>query len=307
MMINEVKPFISVIMPVYNRGQTVRSAIESVLRQSYQNFELVIIDDASTDSTSVIVNSIQDERIKYVRLKSRAGASAARNVGIRIAQANWIAFQDSDDIWEPQKLEKQVRCLNEYQGEYLPIIYTSFYRYRNNRREYIPGKDKRNKNGFIHSELLLENFISTQTVLLAKESLLNVGGFSEDMPRFQDWELWIRLSREHPFIWIDEPLVHVYYTDSSISSSQVKLIQAYEKIIEKHLEDFQRAGTRYLANLYFSYGHNLCLDGEMSRGRNQLWKSLKQNPWSLRCYIAIICTITGSKGYQYLYRLLNRG
>lgn len=305
MMVVYNEPFISIVMPVYNRERTVKSAIVSVLEQTYQHFEFIIIDDASTDSTSDIISSIVDERIKVVRLERKVGAPAARNEGIRLAEADWIAFQDSDDIWEPDKLEKQVRCLREYQGTHTPVVYTSFYRYRSDRREYIPEKDQRNKNGYIHAELLLGNFISTQTVLLAKEALLKVGGFSEDMPRLQDWELWIRLSKEHPFLWIDEPLVHVYYTNSSISSSQTKLIEAYEKIIQKHVSDFKQVSTHHLARLYFSYGHNLCLNGELVRGRKQLMRSLRHDPWSLRCMVALACSITGSKGYQFLYRLMN--
>ena len=143
-------------------------------------------------------------------------------------------------------------------------------------------------------------------MLVHKDALLTVGGFAEDMPRLQDWELWIRLSEHHPFIWIDEPLVHVYYTDSSISSSLDKLNQAYEKIVQKHDTIFRKAGPRHIASLLFSYGHNLCLAGQLHQGRKQLLLLLRYHPFSLKSLLALCSSMTGSKGYHYLYsRFMN--
>lgn len=295
---------ISIIIPVYNREFTVGRAIQSVLNQTYSNFELIIVDDASTDGTAEIINSFQDSRIRFFQLKKNQGAPAARNFGINQANGEWIAFQDSDDVWLPDKLEKQIEIIKKLKKPC--IVYTSFYRYKQGKVEYIPDKkDRRNKSGIIHKELLLGNFITTQTVLAAKECLVKVGGFAVDMPRLQDWELWLRLSKFYPFYWIDEPLVDVFYTEQSISSEPDKLITAYHKIWEKHEPLFKQAGTKYLASFLFSYGHNLCLAGQMKTGRKYLAEAFCNNFTSVKYAIAWIVSIFGYRLYKFLYSLYN--
>lgn len=161
--------FISIIMPVYNRQDTVEDAVQSILKQTYSNFELIIIDDCSIDHTLQVVQEIEDQRIRCLTHKQNLGAAAARNTGIKEAKAEWIAFQDSDDNWAPDKLEKQVKAAMNSQSS--SLIYTSFIRHKDGIEEYIPGEDGRQKQGYIHKELLLGNFISTQTVLVHRNCL----------------------------------------------------------------------------------------------------------------------------------------
>mgnify|MGYP002516567543 CR=1 FL=1 len=101
-------PFVSVILPVYNREDTILRALDSVLMQTYRNMEVIVIDDGSDDSTAEIVRNCQDSRVRLVRLPVNGGANAARNAGIRLAEGTYIAFQDSDDEWLADKLEKQI-------------------------------------------------------------------------------------------------------------------------------------------------------------------------------------------------------
>jgi glycosyltransferase involved in cell wall biosynthesis len=298
--------FVSVIMPVYNRQDTVKQAIESILEQTYSNFELIVIDDASTDNTANVVRTLTDERIRFYSHEKNLGGSAARNTGIKQARAKWIAFQDSDDMWRKDKLEKQVARIPKQLDDKPPIIYTSFYRFKNGKKEYIPNKDSRKKQGNIHKELIEGNFISTQTVMLAKECLEAVGGFAEDMPRFQDWELWIRLSEKYPFIWVDEPLVDVYYSEGSISSSQDKIVIAYENILQKHKQRFQKAGSKYYASYLCSYGHNLCLAGDVKKGREILFQAYRLNNKSVKCFVSLISSMFGTRFYKQIYSYYNR-
>lgn len=295
--------FVSVIMPVYNRESVVSRAIESVLQQTYTHFELIIVDDGSTDNTLQTIQTFTDSRIRTIRLSKRKGAPAARNIGIQQAKGDWMAFQDSDDVWHKEKLEKQVNHIPE-EAELLPIIYTSFCRHKHGQQTIIPSNDGRNKQGFIHKELLWENFISTQTVLMHKQCIERAGFFAEDMPRFQDWELWLRISQHYPFIWVNEPLVDVYYSEQSISADQMSIVHAYEKILEKHQHLFQRAGSKYYAHLLFSYGHNLCLAGNVSQGRNLLFKSWRCDVLSYRSAVSFIASLFGKRFYHKTYSYL---
>ena len=127
------------------------------------------------------------------------------------------------------------------------------------------------------------------------------------MPRFQDWELWLRLSKHYPFLWIDEPLVHVYYTDLSISSSEEKLLTAYKKLLEKHYSLFLEAGNRYLSSFLFSYGHNLCLSGQMGVGRKILFQALQHDLTSVKSIAALVCSFFGKKGYRFIYKHVKKG
>jgi glycosyltransferase involved in cell wall biosynthesis len=291
--------FISIVMPVHNREHTIGRAIESILNQTHASFELIIVDDASTDGTRNVVRFYDDKRIRYIAHAEKLGAPAARNTGIREAQAEWIAFHDSDDIWMPDKLEKQINRVLQNGLEHA-VYYTGFYRFKHGKREYIPEPDLRRKEGDIHRELLVKNFVSTQTVLLPKACLDAVGGFDEEMPRLQDWELWIRLSERYPFCLVDEPLVHVFYSDNSISASQENLIRAYRLILQKHGHLFREAGRSYFASLLFSYGHNLCLHGDMRLGRTTLYQSLRSQI-GLKSIAALIVSFFGKRLYRYLH------
>ncbi|MBQ0838025.1 glycosyltransferase family 2 protein [Lactiplantibacillus pentosus] len=104
---------VSVILPVYNSQQFVRTAIDSVLGQSLKAFELIIVNDASTDDTEKIVHSYDDQRIVYIRLKNNSGVATARNTGIKLARGKFIAFIDSDDFWSKEKLQRQISFMNE--------------------------------------------------------------------------------------------------------------------------------------------------------------------------------------------------
>ncbi|WP_368658033.1 glycosyltransferase family 2 protein [Metabacillus halosaccharovorans] len=297
--------FVSIVMPVYNREDTLKASIQSVLDQTYRSFEFIIVDDASTDQSAAVIQSFNDKRIKYIAHSENLGGSEARNTGVNNARGEWIAFQDSDDLWSREKLEKQIKVAVE-NIEQSPIIYTSFVRIKSGEEEIIPKKDERKKSGNIHKELMLGNFISTQTVLLPKKYLESVGGFSADMPRFQDWELWLRISEKFPFLWVDESLVQVYYTEGSISSDHRKIVIAYEKILSMHRSLFEKAGPKYLGSFLFSYGHNLCLAGDCKWGRSILLQSFKYNK-SMKSILSIIVSTVGARFYTKIYKVMTKG
>lgn len=223
---------ISIIIPSYNRGYIIKKSIDSILNQSYQNFEVIVVDDCSTDNTEAIVKSISDKRVRYIRLEKNSGANKARNVGIENSKYNLIAFQDSDDEWHKNKLEKQLKYLKENNFD---IVSCKYNQYENNKFiQIIPNFDLYNKKDMLN-KILYGNFISTQTILGKKVCFLREK-FDESMPRFQDWELAIRLLRNYNVGFQNIPLVDVFLQENSISKDEKKGLKAVEKIYEKHYD-----------------------------------------------------------------------
>ncbi|GAH74960.1 unnamed protein product, partial [marine sediment metagenome] len=168
------KPTVSVIIPTYNRAYLIGRAIQSVLNQTYQDFEIIVVDDGSTDDTEEIVRSFKDKRIGYVRHEKNKGAAAARNTGIKAAKSEYIAFQDSDDEWLPEKLEKQMKVFENAPPE-VGVVYTDFLRIKGNKKIHIPFSWVTQKEGNIHKELLKGNFVTTQSVVIRKKCFKKSG------------------------------------------------------------------------------------------------------------------------------------
>lgn len=227
---------ISIIIPTYNRGALIRRAINSILKQSYKEFELIIIDDYSTDNTEEIVKSIQDDRIRYVKLEKNCGANKARNIGVDLSKYELIAFQDSDDEWHSDKLEKQLKYLVE--GNF-DIVSCKLNQYLNDKfKRIFPTKNIVDSNKLL-DEVLNENFISTQTILGKKECFLKER-FDNSLPRFQDWELAIRLVNKYKVGFYNKSLVNVFIQSDSISKDSRKACVAMEIIYNNHYELISR-------------------------------------------------------------------
>ena len=161
---------ISVIIPTFNRAHLILNSINSVLNQTLKNLEVIIVDDGSTDNTKKIIESIDDKRIKYIKLLNRTGGSNARNVGIKNAKGNYIAFQDSDDIYYPEKLEKQLKNIMNNNSD-LDFCKHKFIR-KNLFSYLLPNKEQEKTiySGKLFEELISKgNFIPTPSVLIKKQ------------------------------------------------------------------------------------------------------------------------------------------
>lgn len=212
--------------------------MNSVLDQTYEHLELIVVDDASTDETPDILQLWRDERIRYIRLDRRSGAPAARNVGIDVARGELVAFQDSDDEWLPEKMRKQVAKFRSV-PESCAVVYTPLVKFIGGSRIRLPStSDDRPRSGDLSRALARSNFISTQTAILRPDALRSVGGFDVSLPRFQDWDLWFRLSRSYLFEYVDEELVIAYDSEDSISRDDDAYEAALEAILTKHADLF---------------------------------------------------------------------
>ncbi len=294
----ENEPNVSVIIPTYNRARLIGRAIQSVLDQTYQNFEIIVVDDGSTDNTIKVIRYFQkiDKRIRYIRHDNNKGGSAARNTGIKAAQGDYIAFQDSDDEWFPEKLRKQMRLFAKAPVE-VGVVYTGFWRIENGKKNYIPWPWIAKKDGSVHEELLKGNFVTTQSIVTRKECLEKAGMFDERLPRLQDWELVIRLSLYYDFKCIDEPLLNSFYTPDSISANNAAHIIALKSILLKYFDDFAKH-KKALSMVYFQIGNSLRLNGDFISGRYYLIKAARINPLDSKIILLALLSIFGQTVYN---------
>lgn len=198
---------VSVIIPSFNRSTVIARAIDSVLNQSYKNFELIIIDDGSTDSTDAVVESfIKNDKIKYFR-QPNLGVSAARNLGASKASGDWLAFLDSDDEWHSDKLLTQVNFLKE--NESLKIAYTDEIWIRNGvkvNKKLIHQKF----GGWIFDKCVHQCFIAPSSVILSSKLFFEMGGFDRDFKVCEDYDLWLKISSLYEVGFITLPLISKY-------------------------------------------------------------------------------------------------
>jgi glycosyltransferase involved in cell wall biosynthesis len=276
----ENKPSVSIVIPTYNRSRLLARAVKSVLNQTYKNFELIIVDDASTDNTEEVVNSFNDKRIRYLRHEKNKGEAAARNTGIKAAKYDYIAQQDSDDEWLPEKLAKQVRAFENCPPQ-IGVVYTGFWKEENGQRTYIPFEWIDKKEGDIYRQLLKGNFIGSPVVLIKKECFDSVGLFDERLRNLVDWEMWLRISKHYHFRYVDEPLAVAHYDADNISDSPHSLIDALELVLAKNRDEFE-AEKRLLAKHWMNIGNLLVANGETKKGRCYIIGALKLYPFSIR-------------------------
>jgi glycosyltransferase involved in cell wall biosynthesis len=196
---------IAVIIPSYNRASLLPVAIESVLAQSCLATEIILVDDGSTDDTKQLVQS-RYPQVRYLRQKNK-GVSAARNTGINAATSDWICLLDSDDSWQPDKLERQTEALSK-QADCL-ICHTNETWYRNG-KILNQGKKHKKYGGYIFQHCLPLCAISPSSVMIKKQLFDEVGLFDENLPACEDYDMWLRICCKYPVLFLDQPLTNKY-------------------------------------------------------------------------------------------------
>lgn len=227
------KSLVSIILPTYNRASIIMRAIASILAQTYINWELIIIDDGSTDNTQEKICEIKDARIIYVRLDANKGANYARNYGSKMAKGKYLAFIDSDNYWMENKIERQLELLENTPGD-VALVFGQIKQVDGKSIEIIPNSYFSINN--IEAKMRENNVIDTNAVLIKKEVFEKVGRFDEAMPRLQDYELFYRIIVVHKYkvIYIADVLDCNVLQANSISKDSMKLQKALILLIEKH-------------------------------------------------------------------------
>jgi glycosyltransferase involved in cell wall biosynthesis len=232
---------ITVIIPTYNRADKIIPSIQSVLDQSYGDFELIIVDDSSTDDTEAVITSIPDDRIVYFKLSENKGAAGARNAGVEHAESEYIAFHDSDDRWLPDKLEKQVSYMEMH-----PDIGMVYGKIRVNSPEKIYEFPNEAVNGELEGELyhwlLRRNTIDAPTMFVRKKCFDVVGGFNPSLRCLEDWEFAIRFSMKFKIGYIDDVLLDSYVSDGGVSRHIGAYYETRCKMIAQHKDDIIKLG-----------------------------------------------------------------
>ena len=196
---------ISVVIPTFNRKKLLRRALDSVITQTLQPFEIIVVDDGSTDSTETIVKTYyQDVLYLY---QSNQGVSRARNKGIKLATGDWLAFLDSDDEWLPTKLVKQARALAIEKEQ--RICHTNEIWIRRGKR-VNPRRRHEKSGGWIYQKCLPLCVISPSSVLIQRAVFENIGYFDEQLPACEDYDFWLRICASYPVLYLAEPLIKKY-------------------------------------------------------------------------------------------------
>ena len=227
-------PDISIVIPTYNRCELLKRAINSVLDQTINVREIIIVDNGSTDNTYEMISSLFPE-ITYI-YENRKGVSIARNVGIKNCDSTWIAFLDSDDAWEPQKLEKQLFFSNNNTKKYR-VIHTNEIWYKNNKFQNQLKKHEKS-GGDIFEKSLQLCCISPSSAFIKKEVFDDYGFFDESLEVCEDYDMWIRITSKEEVGFLDNPLVVKYGGhDDQLSKKYWGMDRFRIKSLEKNLKN----------------------------------------------------------------------
>jgi glycosyltransferase involved in cell wall biosynthesis len=241
--------FISVIIPAYNAANYLADAIDSVLAQTYRNFEIIVVDDGSTDKTYDVIKKNYSKKIKYIYQENK-GPSAARNAGIEAAKGEFLAFLDADDIWSSRKLEEQYKTYEQYPK--LGVVFTGYTHIDLNKRikrDYSPPRYN-NQKEFL-KKLLVRNIVtaSDSSVMIRKRCLEDVGLFDPALRGAEDWDLWVRIAVKYQFGALESPFVTIREHAQNATRDAKKLMSYSTRVIVQNLTRCERIFTKRELNL----------------------------------------------------------
>jgi len=246
----QINDLVSVIIPAFNRQKTIETAVNSVLSQTYRNFEILVVDDGSKDKTEEVIKKIQqrEPRIKYLKHPTNRGAQAARNTGIHAAKGIWIAFLDSDDCWLKDSLEMRLQLAREKQVD---VVHSDCFLLKDEKNPMklfgVPPFE-----GFIYENLLKQPGPVFPSLLVKKNALEKIEYLDEHLKSYQEWDTAIRLSKYYNFAFYPKPtFIYDCRNSDTISKDNLRDVQGYEQIIKKFQKEILRyAGYTALANHY---------------------------------------------------------
>lgn len=285
----EDKGKVSTIIPTYNRAHLICDAIDSALTQDYPNHEVLVIDDGSTDNTGELINSRYRGLVRYVYQQNR-GQAAAKNLGIRLANSEFIATLDSDDRWLPGKLSKQVELI--LSDKEIGLVYTDKRKICGS--AVVQTTDQIHytfRRGHVLDYLLQENFVVSTSVLGRRQAFVRAGLFDETMRAAEDYALWLRMARLCKFDYVDEVLVDYRISPDSIG----KKIDSYAShgltIIDRFLKEYYdghypvaQVAAKAYANRYISRCEACLSVDDRKSAREALNLALRFTPFAPKCY-----------------------
>jgi glycosyltransferase involved in cell wall biosynthesis len=309
MEINKQEPKISVIIPTYNREKVLPRAVKSALNQTFKDFEILVVDDGSTDNTQEVVEDLQkkDERIKYFRYTPNQGGNVARNLGIKKSQGDYIAFLDSDDEWLPESLEERIKFFDTLSDEY-GLVYCQSIKKILKKEQVVPKRGIKENESIVEYLFEGEGNLQTSSIIVRKNILEKDGlFFDEELKRHQDWDFVIRLRKYAEFYFLKKPLT-VWHAEDAYKKLTKKFDESSSlRFIEKHQKDFNDH-PKALAEFQWNLATKCLRSGRLKKGRELLKESNKNNSnikKSLLYYFSFLGK-TGIKALTFVFNLKNR-
>ncbi|MGO9377178.1 MAG: glycosyltransferase family 2 protein [Dissulfurispiraceae bacterium] len=290
------RPRVSVIVTCYNYAKYLEGCLTSILNQTYQDFELLIVNDGSTDNTDEIVTRFLDnDKIRYIN-QSNTGQAIATNNGITAAAGELIAFLDADDLWEPTKLQKQV---NLFSRDSIGVVYSRLKFINEDgvpRYAEIANKYFIPRSGFITGFLLFENFIPYSSTVVRKQCFDKYGMFNPEYKNGLDWDLWLRISKEFEFAFVDEPLLlYRMGHPGQLTSNMERSVHCSDLIFTRFIENnpgliSDKLLREALAYSYCSRGRRL-RNVDRRESTRYFLKALTKNPTEIGAYKGLLRNI----------------
>ena len=279
---------ISVIIPAYNAERTILETITSVQQQTFSNFELIVINDGSTDRTLELLNTVTDSRLKIFSY-SNGGLPTARNRGISRATAEFIAFLDADDLWTPDKLELQLAALEQHPEAGVAYSWTSFMEEKEGSLSFKPCEPVFFE-GNVYANLLVGDFIyNGSNTLIRSQAIESTGEFDPTLKSCEDWDYWLRLAARWHFVVVPKHQI-LYRRSTGAMSSKVEVMKQACIIVMEKAYQAAPPELQYLKNQSFTSFHKYCADlylkhstdmnGVKEAGQH-LWMAIRLQPQSL--------------------------
>ncbi len=292
-------PAVSVILPTYNRAWCLRRAIVSVLAQTWTDFELLVVDDGSTDNTADVVASIGDARVRYIKAERNAGVSAARNLGVQQARAELIAFQDSDDEWRVEKLERLVGAVRADTG----LVACGHICVDDMSMSFL-GIDSPEEVLDVTGMVVLR-LPGASRWLVRRQLVVDLGGFDVELDCFEDWELALRISERQRVLFVNQPL-HLYSkTPDSLFAAESGYARNLKRILSRHGARLKAdpMAWAFCCNLI---GQSECQHGSSAEGRRWLLKAVAARPFSPRGWVNLLMSLFGAAAFRRYVRVARR-
>jgi len=300
-------PKISVIIPAYNSSDFIERTINSVLRQTFSDWELLVINDCSTDNTAEKIKSFcqKDPRIKYLETEKNSGGSATpKNIGIKNAQGEYVAFLDHDDEWLPEKLEKQLAVFENSNIPNLGIVFCGAKLIDENKKNFAVVNYKNKKSVF--PDMLIRNPIFSNSSVLLKKEIINIIGERDAKIKYsEDYDMWLRIAKEgYAFFCVEEPLFKYYFHKNNFTKyvNLAEKVDNMEYIFDKNKDVYIK--YKYLHIGYFRLGVMYFLAGSPQKSRNNFLNSIKAKKTFFPSYVGYIISFTGWIGVKIINLLI---
>ncbi len=287
-------PLVSIIIPSYNMAKLVLRAVESVLNQTYQNLEIIVVDDGSTDNTKQLLEPYFN-KIKYV-YKANGGVCSARNAGLRQASGAFIALLDSDDTYMPDKVEKSLKFLQDNPD--FGFVHTDTYLVDSQDREIERYQHPKSRyTGWISRQLLKGNFIANPTNFFRRECYDSCGGYEESLFPPGDWDLWLRISKKFKVGYIDEPLSRYSIISNSCFNDLERTKREEQWVLDRffkgHPSESQWVKRTAYSEFHLRNAQCYFVKGQQSECRREFMLSLKSFPLNVKWWALLVYYVIG--------------